>query len=120
VVATLWDVNDERTALFMETFYRHLAEQKSKAEALRATKLELIRGNATSAPRYWGAFILIGEPGGRVAIGSGRGFEGWAVAVAAGSLLALAGIFLIQVRRMVRAVSRRLHNQAAWHNADSK
>ena len=103
VVASLWDVNDERTALFMETFYRNLAEGKPKAEALRATKLELIRGNATSAPRYWAAFILIGEPGGRVAIGRGMAFEGWAVAVAAGSLVALAGILLVQVRRMKRA-----------------
>jgi CHAT domain-containing protein len=103
VLASLWDVNDQRTALFMETFYRHLADQKSKAEALRATKLELVQNDATSAPRYWAAFILIGEADERVAIARPARIGGWLVVFAAGSLLVVAGIFLIQLRRMKRS-----------------
>jgi CHAT domain-containing protein len=61
VVASLWNVKDERTAAFMEAFYRHLAEGQPKAAALRAAKLDLLRDRATSAPRDWAPFILIGE-----------------------------------------------------------
>jgi hypothetical protein len=57
----LWNVKDERTAAFMEAFYRHLAEGQPKAAALRAAKLDLLRDRATSAPRDWAPFILIGE-----------------------------------------------------------
>jgi CHAT domain-containing protein len=61
VVASLWNVNDQRAALFMEAFYRHLAKGQSKVEALRSAKLELLKIPATASPRYWAAFILIGE-----------------------------------------------------------
>lgn len=61
VVASLWSINDERAAAFMEAFYRHLTNGQSKVEALRAAKLEVLRDSSTSAPRYWACFILIGE-----------------------------------------------------------
>jgi CHAT domain-containing protein len=60
VVASLWKVNDEETATFMGAFYQHLAQRKSKAEALRAAKLDMIRSKSAS-PRHWASFILIGE-----------------------------------------------------------
>jgi CHAT domain-containing protein/tetratricopeptide (TPR) repeat protein len=61
VVASLWNVNDQRAALFMEAFYRHLAKGQNKVEALRSAKLEMFKIPATSSPRYWAPFILIGE-----------------------------------------------------------
>jgi CHAT domain-containing protein/Tfp pilus assembly protein PilF len=95
VVASLWDVNDERTALFMSSFYRHLADQKSKAEALRAAKIELLRQSPTSSPRYWAAFILIGEANGRVSVGRTDWFGGWLPVCVSLSLIALIALFLI-------------------------
>jgi CHAT domain-containing protein/tetratricopeptide (TPR) repeat protein len=67
VVASLWDVSDRRTANFMETFYRHLADGQSKASALRRAKL----GMLSSGPHYWAPFILIGDANQTVDI-SGR------------------------------------------------
>jgi CHAT domain-containing protein len=61
-VASLWDVYDQQTTGFMEAFYRHLSTGKSKAEALRAVKLDLIGETATSAPRHWAGFILMAKP----------------------------------------------------------
>jgi CHAT domain-containing protein len=61
VVASLWNVNDQRAALFMEAFYRHLAKGQNKVEALRSAKLDMFKTPATSSPRYWAPFILIGE-----------------------------------------------------------
>lgn len=66
VIASLWSVNDESAAIFMKRFYQHLASGQPKAEALRATKLDLLKERASSNPRDWAAFILIGEENGRV------------------------------------------------------
>jgi CHAT domain-containing protein len=74
VVASLWNVNDERTAAFMQRFYQHLADGKTKAGALRAAKLDVLRKDPAAAPRYWAPFILIGEAVGRVPI---KGPAGW-------------------------------------------
>ncbi|HSE98304.1 MAG TPA: CHAT domain-containing protein [Blastocatellia bacterium] len=68
VVASLWNVDDQTTSEFMERFYFHLANNMTKAEALRAAKLELMRKDITSAPRFWAAFILIGERDANVSI----------------------------------------------------
>ncbi len=61
VLASLWDVSDARTTELMERFYDHLAAGESKAEALREAKLDMLRDSASSAPRYWAAFVLLGE-----------------------------------------------------------
>jgi CHAT domain-containing protein len=77
VVASLWDVNDERATEFMESFYKNLSSKKSKADALRAAKLELLRQDATASPRYWAAFVLIGDADGLVSVNRGSWFGGW-------------------------------------------
>jgi CHAT domain-containing protein/Tfp pilus assembly protein PilF len=69
VVGSLWPVDDEVTALFMERFYRRLAEGAPKAEALRQAQLDLRRAPVDTAdgrrldlrhPRHWAGFVLIG------------------------------------------------------------
>jgi len=61
-VATLWQVNDESTAIFMTEFYRQLAASKSsKAEALRNAQLTLLQNPEYKNPYYWAAFILVGN-----------------------------------------------------------
>jgi len=63
VVASLWDVNDEATALLMERFYIHLKEGVGKAEALRQAQLELIEEGTHADPYYWSAFVMSGDGG---------------------------------------------------------
>jgi len=41
VIASLWSVDDEATKLLMVSFYRHLHEGLSTADALRAAQREL-------------------------------------------------------------------------------
>lgn len=65
VLATLWSVTDDSTALLMRQFYA-LRERLdlSKAEALRQAQLSLLngqRGQSFAHPYYWGAFILMGN-----------------------------------------------------------
>jgi hypothetical protein len=63
-VTTLWRVDDAATADFMRLFYRYLAHGTSKAEALRAAKLEFLHsGTELAMPQYWAAFVLNGDGG---------------------------------------------------------
>jgi CHAT domain-containing protein/tetratricopeptide (TPR) repeat protein len=59
VVCSLWSVDDKETADFMAAFYGRLKDGRPAADALRDTRLEMIR--AGKAPLYWAPFILIGE-----------------------------------------------------------
>ncbi|MEM9595321.1 MAG: CHAT domain-containing tetratricopeptide repeat protein [Acidobacteriota bacterium] len=66
VLASLWQVNDASTAELMIRFYRHHLGGASKAEALRAAQVELLRGEAglsedASSPYHWAAFQLLGD-----------------------------------------------------------
>ena len=91
VIASLWQVNDPATALFMQQFYQHLKSGKTKAQAIQQVQQDFIdrkrtvqgtarrseadiniqldpgaidrRSSATSFahPYYWAPFILIGN-----------------------------------------------------------
>jgi CHAT domain-containing protein len=65
VIASLWSVNDQATAVLMAAFYRELRAGASKAQALQ-------RAQATTRaqyphPYYWAAFVLTGDPGSAIA-----------------------------------------------------
>ncbi len=68
VVVSLWQVSDASSSDLMVRFYRHLNEGREKAEALRLSKLELIR-EGKSHPYHWAAFTLVGQPGSAVTSG---------------------------------------------------
>ncbi len=60
--ATLWQVNDESTAIFMAEFYKQLASSKtSKAEALRNAQLTLLKKREYQNPYFWAPFVLVGN-----------------------------------------------------------
>jgi CHAT domain-containing protein len=57
VVATLWNVNDEKTRDFMVSFYSWIKQGYSTAAALQLTKIEMIRSGYL--PMDWAAFVLM-------------------------------------------------------------
>jgi CHAT domain-containing protein/Tfp pilus assembly protein PilF len=62
VVASLWKVDDEATALLMRRFYhRMLKEGMSPASALRGAQVEMWQQNRWRSPYYWSGFVLQGE-----------------------------------------------------------
>lgn len=65
VISSLWDIDDEASALLMEELYRRLLAGASAAEALRQAQLTLLREPRHSDPYYWAAFSLAGDPQGR-------------------------------------------------------
>lgn len=63
VVVSLWQVNDQATAIIMRLFYQNLAKGMSKSMALRTAKLsylDLFEGMAVH-PALWSAFIQVGD-----------------------------------------------------------
>jgi CHAT domain-containing protein/tetratricopeptide (TPR) repeat protein len=98
-LTTLWRVPDQPTAEFMKQFYYFLLkEHKTKAEALRLTKLEFLRsGTELAHPRFWAAFILNGNGTEPV-----PDFISWAALASPLLAIAAAVLVLIQVRRAKR------------------
>ncbi len=62
VVATLWDVDDEATAVFMDQFYWGLSRGERPADALRTAKLRLARDKTWGTAAMWSGYVLIGDP----------------------------------------------------------
>jgi CHAT domain-containing protein len=66
VVMSLWNVPDRETAELMNGFYERWLQGMSKAEALRASALELLHQARTEKghghPLLWGGFVLAGNP----------------------------------------------------------
>ncbi|MDZ7956945.1 MAG: CHAT domain-containing protein [Aulosira sp. DedQUE10] len=63
-LATLWSVNDEATAALMIQFYKEIAQNQKKAEALRNAQLFLLSGELNPRfkhPYYWAPFVLVGN-----------------------------------------------------------
>ncbi len=58
VMASLWNVHDERTKEFIFLFYKHLANGNSYSEALQQAKLDAIQAGFLT--KNWAGFILIG------------------------------------------------------------
>lgn len=59
-VASLWQVDDEETAFLVKQFYQALMNpQVTKAEALRQAQLAVLQDRPN--PRYWAAFVLVGN-----------------------------------------------------------
>jgi CHAT domain-containing protein len=58
-MASLWNVDDESTAFFMERFYTHLRKGKGRAEALQKAQKETRR--KFPHPYQWAAFVLTGD-----------------------------------------------------------
>lgn len=61
VIASLWKVDDNSTALMMQFFYQYYTAGETKATSLRKAQLDLIKSKQFSNPYYWAPFVLLGE-----------------------------------------------------------
>jgi CHAT domain-containing protein len=105
VVASLWKVDDEATAEFMNFFYRGmLQEGLPPAAALRKAQITMRGQKRWRSPYYWSAFVLQGNYDVKVNASPARARYRWAAAAA---LVLLAGLLY--------AVFRRSHRSQAAH-----
>ncbi|MBF2063713.1 MAG: CHAT domain-containing protein [Calothrix sp. C42_A2020_038] len=64
-IATLWQVNDEASAMLMSQFYDQLIQAHktgiSKAEALRRAQVTILKNPDYKSPYFWSAYVLLGN-----------------------------------------------------------
>ncbi|WP_230968130.1 CHAT domain-containing protein [Nostoc sp. WHI] len=60
VIASLWLVDEDSTAILMQEFYKDLKNGLTKAEALRQAKLSLLSNPKYVHPYFWSGFVLVG------------------------------------------------------------
>jgi CHAT domain-containing protein/lipopolysaccharide biosynthesis regulator YciM len=61
-LATLWQINDESTSIFMKEFYEQLIQKKvSKAIAVNKAQRRLFQNANFQHPYYWAPYILLGN-----------------------------------------------------------
>lgn len=61
-IASLWQIDDKSTAMFVSAFYRELKSGKiTKAEAVHRAQLQLLKHPNYRAPSFWSAYVLIGN-----------------------------------------------------------
>jgi CHAT domain-containing protein len=62
VVASLWLISDESTAMLVSEFYQQLRNgDGNKAKALQKAQLALMQDEKYSHPNYWAPFLLVGN-----------------------------------------------------------
>lgn len=59
LIMSLWKVDDSATSLFMQTFYKHWLEGKTKHEAFAAAQKTVREKEGYSNPYYWAGFIML-------------------------------------------------------------
>ncbi|MGH8001454.1 MAG: CHAT domain-containing protein, partial [Brasilonema sp.] len=60
-LASLWQIGDNSTAVFISEFYHQLTSGKTTAEALRSAQLKLLSGTEYTRPLYWAPYVLVGN-----------------------------------------------------------
>ena len=62
-VATLWSVQDEATISLISDFYQYLLDHpgSSKAKALQAAQIRMIRNRPYDDPFFWSPYLIIGN-----------------------------------------------------------
>jgi CHAT domain-containing protein len=58
---SLWPVQDDSTALFMQRFFARVHAGERHGDALAATKRELAADPRYRSPRHWAPFLLYGD-----------------------------------------------------------
>ncbi|MDZ8263508.1 CHAT domain-containing protein [Nostoc sp. ChiQUE01b] len=61
-IASLWNLDDESTAVLMSKFYQELANKNlTKAEVLRHAQLSLLQNSKYKRPMFWAPYVLLGN-----------------------------------------------------------
>ncbi|MEL6334726.1 MAG: CHAT domain-containing protein, partial [Cyanobacteria bacterium J06626_26] len=61
-LASLWNLDDETSAVIMQQFYKILTDSPTtKATALQQAQLALLKNPRYQHPQYWAPYVLVGN-----------------------------------------------------------
>ena len=61
VLSTLWSVDDQATAKFMQTFYTHFLNGIPAQQAIQQTQEQFMQDAKYNNPYYWAGFVMTGK-----------------------------------------------------------
>jgi CHAT domain-containing protein len=61
VIASLWKIDDDATAILMKALYLRMQQGESPSGALHDAELELSKDERFADPYYWAAFVVEGD-----------------------------------------------------------
>jgi CHAT domain-containing protein len=61
VLFSLWKVSDTHSSELMIDFYKNYFDNQSYTVALRNAKLKMLENPTSAQPKFWSAFVLMGE-----------------------------------------------------------
>jgi CHAT domain-containing protein len=61
VMFSLWKVSDKHSSKLMIDFYKNYFKNASYTSALRQAKLKMLENPISAQPKFWSAFVLMGE-----------------------------------------------------------
>jgi len=104
IVASLWNVNDEASAVLMRRFYRELGAGMPKSEALATARRQMLESDRYAHPFYWAGYVLIGEGSKPAKVPSLVDRRTWLWSLPAGLFA------LVVLTTLVRGRGRRAHS----------
>ena len=61
VIASLWEIDDDATLMFMKHFYEHLVKGQTASKSLHEAMKMMRESDEFNAVKYWAPFMLIGD-----------------------------------------------------------
>ena len=61
VIASLWEIDDDATLMFMKHFYEHLVKGQTASKSLHEAMKMMRESDDFNAVKYWAPFMLIGD-----------------------------------------------------------
>jgi CHAT domain-containing protein/Flp pilus assembly protein TadD len=59
ILMSLWEVDDDATAILMSAFYQHWVSGKNKQDAFKESQRVLRSNTKFTSPFYWAAFVMV-------------------------------------------------------------
>ncbi|MDF9795469.1 CHAT domain-containing protein [Catalinimonas alkaloidigena] len=106
VIYSLWSIDDQQSNQIAEGFYRHLHDNMTAAEALRAAKLSFLEKaeGSLQSPYYWGGLVLTGDNT-EIHLNSTQ-YAGWSIGLGLGIFIIIALFFIRHLQKRKASLKR--------------
>ena len=101
LLVSLWQVNDQATAVLMQNYYKNLALGFPKDKALQVAKQTYLKSakGIAAHPALWAAFVQLGNVEPIEIKTKGLAWGYWAIGLLGLSLLLFLGLFFLKFKK---------------------